>query len=297
MSQFPTVSVIIPFYGKSELQLFKCLNALSNQSYSKSKIEILVIDNNEIPLLKAKLKSNSEIIILHENKFGSYAARNKGIYFAKGEILAFTDSDCVPNSDWLKNAVAALLTNNLKTAVAGNIIFTYQKFNQPNLFEFYDSTIHLRQEFYVLNYGFGVTANLIVPKRILEECGNFNTAFFSGGDREWGERATKIGCKIIFEKDVIVFHPARSTAFSIIKKNIRTVGGEFIRFASNGKNGFSVLLMEKNAIKERRKILLNGIKESNNISLIKIYLFFYVVQAFRLFEALRLYWGGTPKRQ
>ncbi|PKP35441.1 MAG: glycosyl transferase [Bacteroidetes bacterium HGW-Bacteroidetes-17] len=297
MSQFPTVSIIIPFYGKSELQLLKCLNALNNQSYSKSKIEILVIDNNEIPILKEKLKSNNEVIILHENKFGSYAARNKGIEIAKGEVLAFTDSDCLPDSDWLKNAVTVLQTRNLTSAVAGNIIFTYQKLNQPNLFEFYDSTIHLRQEFYVINYGFAVTANFVVPKHIFVECGNFNTTFYSGGDREWGERATKNGYKLFFEKDVIVFHPARSTAFSIIKKNIRTVGGEFIRFKSKGKNGFSVLLMEKNAIKERRKIIVNGIRTSNNISLLKIYLFFYVVQAFRLFEALRLNLGGTPQRQ
>jgi len=297
MSQFPTVSIIIPFYGKSELQLLKCLNALSNQSYSKSKIEILVIDNNEIPILKEKLKSKYEIIILHENKFGSYAARNKGIKIAKGEVLAFTDSDCLPDTDWVKNAVTVLQNRNLKSAIAGNIIFTYQKLNQPNLFEFYDSTIHLRQEFYVINYGFSVTANLVVPKYIFKECGNFNTTFYSGGDREWGERASKIGYKFFFEKNAIVFHPARSTAFSIIKKNIRTVGGEFIRFKSKGKNGFSVLSMETNAIKDRRKILENGNKASNNISLIKMYLFFYIVQVFRLIEALRLISGGNPRRQ
>lgn len=297
MSQFPIVSVIIPFYGKSELQLLKCLNALSDQSYSKSNIEILVIDNNETSILKEKINFNDKIKILHENKIGSYAARNKGIEIAVGEILAFTDSDCIPDSDWVKNAVTALQNRNMKSAIGGNIIFTYQKLYEPNLFEFYDSTIHLRQEFYVINYGFAVTANLIVPKHIFVECGNFNTTFYSGGDREWGERATKIGYELFFEKDVIVFHPARSTAFSIVKKNIRAVGGEFIRFKSKGKNSFSVLNMEKNAIKGRRKIIDNGIKVDNNIPLIKIYLFFYMVQIFRLFEALRLICGGTPQRQ
>lgn len=297
MSPFPTVSVIIPFYGKSELLLLNCLNALCNQTYLKSKIEIVIIDNNETPILKEKLKANCEIAILHENKLGSYAARNKGIEIAKGEILAFTDCDCLPDLDWIKNAVTALQNQNFKSAIAGKIIFTYKKLNQPNLFEFYDSTIHLRQEFYVKNYGFAATANLIVPKHIFDECGKFNTKFYSGGDREWGERATKNGVALFFEKDVIVFHPARATAFLIIKKNIRTVGGEYSRFKSKGRNSFSVLLMEKNAIKERKKIIANGIRASNKISLSKIFLFFYVVQAFRLIEALRLFCGGTPTRK
>lgn len=300
MLQFPNVTVIIPFYGKSELLLLECLRAIACQTYSRDKIEVVVVDNNEIPVLKTKLKSNyeiTEITILHENKYGSYAARNKGIEFAKGDILAFTDSDCIPNCDWLKNAIKGMQTHNFKCAIGGNIVFTYKIFNKPNLFEFYDSTMHLRQEFYVTNCGYAATANLILPKYIFNEQGKFNTTFYSGGDKEWGERATKNGLKLIFDKDVIVVHPARATAFSIIKKNIRTVGGEFVRIKNNGFNSISLLAIEKKAIKARRNTIANGIRFSNNTLHLKIVPFFYFIQSIRLLEALRLILGGVPQRQ
>ena len=297
MSKLLTVSIIIPFYGKSELQLLKCLRSLGNQTYLKSKVEILIIDNNENPILKERLKNFQQVTILHENRIGSYAARNKGIQVATGDILAFTDCDCIFDCDWIKNAVIALQNHNLKSAIGGNIIFTFQNTKKPNLFELYDSIIHLRQEYYIKNYGFAATANLIVPKDLFYKCGKFDTTFYSGGDREWGERATKSGFKIFFEKDVIVYHAARSTAFSIVNKNLRTVGGEFVRFKNNGLSCFSLLVMEKNAIKVRRNIIANGIGVNNKISLFKIMILFYVVQSFRILEVFKLCLGCKPQRQ
>ena len=297
MSIYPTVTVIIPFYGKSESQIINCLKALSNQTYFKDKIEIVVIDNNLVPVLKEQLKENYDITILHEYKYGSYSARNKGIEIAKGDVLAFTDSDCIPHIDWIKNSVSALQLQNLNVAIGGNIVFTFKDYKQISIYEFYDCTLHLRQEHYVKNYGYAATANLIVPKHIIIKVGIFNTKYYSGGDKEWGERATKSGFKLVFDKDVIVFHPARATAFSIIKKNIRTIGGEFVRIQTKGLNRISIFAYEKVAIKSRRDFIANGMSMFNKITRVKIILFFYTVQAFRLLEALRLFLGGAPQRQ
>jgi glycosyltransferase involved in cell wall biosynthesis len=43
-----------------------------------------------------------------EARPGSYAARNTGIELARGDILAFTDADCLPAADWIEHGLAAL---------------------------------------------------------------------------------------------------------------------------------------------------------------------------------------------
>lgn len=297
MNHFPTISIIIPFYGKSFDLLLKCLDALYNQTYPASKIEILLIDNNESPVIEKKIKYNDRIKIIHERTPGSYAARNSGIDFAKGDVLAFTDSDCTPHSNWIQNGVEELLRFDSTYAIAGNIHFTF-KLPVPNLFELYDSSLHLKQEFYVKKMGFATTANLIVPKSIISTCGKFDTNYFSGGDRELGERMKDNGFNLHFAKNAIVFHPARFSFFSIMRKNIRIVGGEFVRMKDKNRHNDSLLLKEITAYPVRLMMLLNGAKfrVKNRVNLIKVIMIFYMIQFARFLEAVRLLLGGKVRR-
>ena len=68
----------------------------------------------------------------------SYAARNKGVQAARGEILAFTDSDCMPEPNWVEAGICALKSERASCG-GGHITFFY-KAKQPNLYEFYDSS-------------------------------------------------------------------------------------------------------------------------------------------------------------
>ena len=96
----PYISVIIPVYNDSQrLQL--CLAALENQSYPKDSYEVIVIDNNSTDNVKKIVNNCSQAIYAFKKTKGSYAARNKGISLARGEVLAFTDSDCIPTHHWL----------------------------------------------------------------------------------------------------------------------------------------------------------------------------------------------------
>jgi glycosyltransferase involved in cell wall biosynthesis len=96
-------SVIIPHYN-DEKRLFGCLQSLYNQDFQKDKMEIIVVDDcSPIDIQKElNLKfSDVRYYRLSENK-GPAAARNLGISMARGDYLAFVDSDAMVGPHWLE---------------------------------------------------------------------------------------------------------------------------------------------------------------------------------------------------
>ncbi|MCU0290241.1 MAG: glycosyltransferase family 2 protein [Acidobacteria bacterium] len=100
MKEKPFISVIIPVYNDPRIS--SCILSLLEQDYPADRFEILVIDNNSTDSTPGILRQYKDrIILLSENKQGSYAARNKGLQYAKGSIYSFTDADCIQPGDWL----------------------------------------------------------------------------------------------------------------------------------------------------------------------------------------------------
>src|SRR5690606_33493940 len=97
------ISVIIPTYH-DWARLILCVEALKNQSFPQEDFEVLIVNNDPLDKVPAGFPIFPNFSIINEEKPGSYAARNSAIKIAKGEILAFTDSDCIPDKDWLQNA-------------------------------------------------------------------------------------------------------------------------------------------------------------------------------------------------
>ena len=95
-----SVSVIIPTY-KDWSRLYLCLKALSNQSLNDT-FEILVVNNAPNDITPKDLIIPENCSILSESRPGSYAARNKALSIAKGNIILTTDADCIPPKNWIK---------------------------------------------------------------------------------------------------------------------------------------------------------------------------------------------------
>jgi glycosyltransferase involved in cell wall biosynthesis len=96
------ISVVLPVYN-AETYIEDCIRALLSQNYPVDQYEIIMVDNNSKDRSPEIIKRYPDIKYLKRSKQGSYAARNTGILQAKGEIIAFTDADCEPSVDWLKN--------------------------------------------------------------------------------------------------------------------------------------------------------------------------------------------------
>lgn len=290
----PYVSIIVPFYGKSNSQLLKCIDALCSQSYSSEKFEIIIVDNNVRQIFFCKTSPHQALRVHHESKPGSYSARNKGISVAKGLIYAFTDSDCIPAKNWLETSIKELESINYANPIGGAINFFYKKEGKPNLFEQIDSTIHLRQEEYITKMNYAATANFILHSNFIKRVGEFDPEYYAGGDREWGERLINSGKKILYCPEAIVFHPARSTFSELLEKNSRAVGGEMTRLRKS-KQKRQIFTQQIITYFNRKELIVKSkyIKKKK-LNKAKIILFF--IYFVRYLESIRLYFGGRCKR-
>jgi glycosyltransferase involved in cell wall biosynthesis len=225
----PRAAVIIPVYNDA-MGIETVLTALLNQSYPAKSYTIVVADNGSTDLTLRIVQQFQErfpnlIRLVEETTIqSSYAARNVGIRSAQGEIMAFTDADCMPQPTWIAAGVEALLERSAVTG-GGRITFSYQG-NRPNIYEYFDSARKLDQKSYVEQSGFAATANFFVRKEIFERYGPFRWDLVSGGDYEFGRRLTQAGEKMIYISDAVVQHPARPTLQAILKKSIRVARGQ-----------------------------------------------------------------------
>ncbi len=95
----PFVSVVIPVFDDPD-RLRTCLQALEHQTYPKPRYEVIVVDNGSARSVPPLVGQFGQARATYEMVPGANAARNRGISLARGEILAFTDADCVPARDW-----------------------------------------------------------------------------------------------------------------------------------------------------------------------------------------------------
>lgn len=121
MADPTTVAVIIPVYNDAAA-LATCLDCIALQTYPAAFTQVLVVDNASSQDLAAVVAAHlPRARLLRETQVGSYAARNRGLAEATGDLLAFTDADCQPRPDWLAQGVAALRGRPELGLVAGEV--------------------------------------------------------------------------------------------------------------------------------------------------------------------------------
>jgi O-antigen biosynthesis protein len=121
MPELPHVSVIVPVFNAQQT-IRECIQSLLDLNYPKANLELIFVDNGSTDRTPEMLSQyQQDIRILHEPKKGPATARNKGILNAAAEIIAFTDSDCVVDRDWLWHLIPPL-DNPLVGVVGGTIL-------------------------------------------------------------------------------------------------------------------------------------------------------------------------------
>jgi glycosyltransferase involved in cell wall biosynthesis len=100
----PGISVVIATYNRCDL-LARCLQSLWRSDKDSSGFEVVVVDDgssdNTAGMLEEERLCHDNLIILYQRNQGQAAARSLGCRHAKGDVLAFTDDDCVVHSSWI----------------------------------------------------------------------------------------------------------------------------------------------------------------------------------------------------
>src|SRR5690606_6062240 len=290
------VSIITPIYNDWE-RMAHCISALSTQNYPVHLYEIILVNNNpgHPPPNEFSMPSNCRIIA--EPKPGSYAARNAGIRAATGEIIGFTDSDCIPHRNWIRNAVDFLTLHKKYSRVAGRIELLYQSETlTPG--ELYEKVYAFNQHRYVERDGTGVTANMFSYRFVFDSVGLFNGDLLSGGDYEWGVRARDANFSIGYGHEVVVSHPARSSVKDPATKAKRVGGGHALfkyQLSSKAMALFYLLNHLRPPLRSFRMVFKRGrdLSATQKLTVLSIHYYLSVVTAW---ERFRVHLGKMPNR-
>lgn len=225
----PVVSVIVPVLDAAGT-LAQCLDALARQSGAPA-FEVLVVDNGSHDASVALATRHPlHPLVLHELRPGAYAARNTGLRYARGTVLAFTDADCRPAPGWLAAGVAALSAGDADI-VGGRIQpVTAQP---PTVWARYDAARYLRQNTLISDAAMAATANLFTRASTFGQVGPFDATLRSGGDLEWCRRAQVHGLRLRYAPEAVVDHRCRTTMLATWRLH-RRLGAGWAALAARG---------------------------------------------------------------
>ena len=208
----PRVSVIVPVYN-GDRTIGECVESIFALSFPGNDVELLLIDNassDSTPKILDRYRDRA--VILHESKRGPAAARNCGLRRATGDIVAFTDADCVVDRDWLSRIIARL--NDPAVGIVGGTIRAIQPCNAV---EEFGERIHDHQmaiEYYSPPYA--ITMNWASRRSVLEEVGPFDEELLRCEDCDLAYRVVKAGYRIVHEPAAVVYHRNEQTLAGLI---------------------------------------------------------------------------------
>jgi glycosyltransferase involved in cell wall biosynthesis len=219
-SEYTFLSVIIPVYNDNA-GLKKLLPTLMQQSYPQNKYEVIVVDNGSYEDV-TEVTADFAVKLLTENDIqSSYAARNKGIQHARGEVFVFIDSDCRATDNWLYEGIKKMYQTR-SDLVGGNVVFTFSE--KKTSAEYYDAIIFLQMN-EKIKQGFCGGANMFVKRSVFDSIGMFPQNVQSGGDVFFAKNATVSGFKLTYAPKAIVYHPTRRF-WPLIRKMFRVGKGK-----------------------------------------------------------------------
>jgi len=210
----PQVSIIVPvFNGQNTIR--DCIDSLLNLNFPRQDREIIIVDNGSSDRTPKILAEYGDLIYCYQEQHrGASAARNHGIDNSRGKRIAFTDADCVVDTEWLLNLVPHL--SNPSVGIVGGKILAKRPANKIELF---GERIHDHQkaidEFYP---PYVISMNWASPRQLLIEIGGFDTSLLRGQDSDLSYRIGAKGYTLVYEPKSVIYHNNEKNLFGLFQE-------------------------------------------------------------------------------
>jgi cellulose synthase/poly-beta-1,6-N-acetylglucosamine synthase-like glycosyltransferase len=214
MSGMPVVSVIVPAFN-AERTIGGCLEALLTQDYPDDRIEIIAVDNRSTDRTAAVMCQHPVRVVAERRVQSSYAARNTGLAAARGNVLCFTDADCLPDPGWVRALVAALADDDAGGA-AGRIEAAAGT-TLVERFQVEERVLDAANAFTRPALPFAQTANAAYRRIVFERVGLFDPSLVSGGDLDMSWRMQRAGWGLSYAPGAVVRHRHRTTFRGLVR--------------------------------------------------------------------------------
>jgi GT2 family glycosyltransferase len=215
LSQYPLVSIVVASYN-GERTLEACLKSLQNLNYTS--YEVILVDDGSTDRTPEICRRFGDIhYIRHEKNQGLSVARNTGIAAAKGEIVAFTDSDCRADRDWLHYLIGDLVQSEFAGIGGHNLLPPEDSWVAAAVMVSPGGPAHVMITDRLAEHIPG--CNMAFYKWALEDIAGFDPIFRKAGDDVdvcW--RLQQQGYKLGFSPAGFVWHYRRATVRDYLKQ-------------------------------------------------------------------------------
>lgn len=210
----PFVTVIIPTLNRREL-LAAAVGALCEQTYPFEKFELIVVDNGSTDGTAEWAAALSPPFrfrfLLNQTSFRVPGqSRNLGLAQAAGELVAFTDSDCVPSPQWLTEGVQALTADETIGLVQGMTVPSNEK--KPIVYRTISVLSH-KSHF--------ETCNIFYRAAALRQAGGIHSDFIQRFPPPYFGEDTDLGYRVLEAGYRAVFVPAAQVAHRILPHKLK----------------------------------------------------------------------------
>ena len=218
------LSVVVPTRNEAD-NIGRCVESIRSNTVQPH--EILVVDGLSTDSTFGIAKSLG-VEVHHNPARHAAGARNVGIREATGDVVVFTDADCVPRSDWLAEIRRAFETDAELTGLGGPIVASVPRTRIERFFgnvflqeimPFPQETLLIRRRVF---RGAFLTGNCSYRRDLLLSLGGFDEWFGNNAediDLFW--RAIDSGAKLLYHPAVVVSHPFPATINEMIRNNFR----------------------------------------------------------------------------
>ena len=208
----PRVSVVIPVRNRTE-EIETCLQSLSNVSYPRENLEIIVVDDGSDDNTPEIADRFSVKLFRMENRKGASFCRNYGAQKAQSEIVCFLDSDCVVDNLWLKELMSVF--RDPRVGACGGLVDSYEDTSNLDRYEQVKSSLNMGavtkdsrdgdRFFYI------PSCSMAVRMSLFSRLGGFREEMEVGEDVDLCWRIIDAGHVIEYRPAAKIYHRHRNT--------------------------------------------------------------------------------------